>query len=242
MAKSDLTKKYEEILKKRIIEGYYQIGESIPPLRSLAQELNCSRSVVNVVVAKLAAQGYLEIQKRQKTIVNDFLNKGSLSIIRDIFFNNNPDLKMDTVQSILDARKLIEVEAVSLACLHSKEEEILELERIIEKEMTLIKEEVINFKLIAENDFSFHNQIIKMSNNVLYILIMNSIKDIALEMTKFFYKTQTGFFQKYVETHQIIAQAIRMKDQKTAANKLDEILEHGEKIFIKLGEVSYGKD
>jgi GntR family transcriptional repressor for pyruvate dehydrogenase complex len=234
MKKDDLTSKYEKILKKRIIEGYYQIGESIPPLRNLSEELDCSRSVINVVAAKLSTQGYLSIQRRQKTVVNDFLTKGSLGIIRDIFFSNNKELKQQISKNLLDARKLIEVESVKLACFISNEEELMTLEDIINTEEDLIKDGVINFKVISENDFKFHNQIIKMSHNVLYVLIMNSIKDIALEMTEFFYKTENSFYQKYVSSHRKILEAIKNQDVNTASTVLKEILEHGEILFIKL--------
>ncbi|MDD3999820.1 MAG: GntR family transcriptional regulator [Bacilli bacterium] len=234
MKKDDLTSKYENIIKNRIIEGYYKVGETIPSLRSLAEELECSRSVINVVIAKLATQGYLQIQRRQKTFVNDFLRKGSLNIIPDIFFSNNHYLKQQVSQSMLAARKLIEVESVELASQNYQEKELMTLEGIINSELNLIKEGVINFKTIAENDFNFHYQLIKMSNNYLYVLIMNTIKDLVLAMTEYFYQHEIASFQIYVTCHQEIAFEIKNKDGKAASKILKGILEHGEKLFIKL--------
>lgn len=230
----DLTSQYETIIKERIINGDYRIGEKIPPLRDLATELNCSRSVINVVIARLAAQGYLFIQKRQKTVVSDFMTTGSLNIIQDIIFGKNKDLKYQASKSVLAARKLIEVESVKQACIICNEDEIVMLEKIINAELKLIEEGVTNFSVIAENDFSFHNQIIRMSGNVLYRIIMNSIKDVALNMTKYFYESKSNFFGKYVACHQQILQAVKNKDQDEAAAVLTEILEHGEKLYIDL--------
>jgi GntR family transcriptional repressor for pyruvate dehydrogenase complex len=231
---NDLTSKYENIIKERIINGEYRIGEKIPPLRDLAAELNCSRSVINVVIARLAAQGYLVIQKRQKTVVSDFLNAGSLNIIKDIIFSNNKDLQYLTSKSMLAARKLIEVESVRQACRKCDEKEIVTLERIINAELKLLADGVTNFEVIAENDFSFHNQLIQMSGNVLYRIIMNSIKDVALYMTKYFYESKSIFFEKYVACHQKILLAVRNQDEEQAAKILTEILEHGEKLYIDL--------
>lgn len=234
MKENDLTKKYEKIIKKRIIEGYYQVGEKIPPLRDLANELNCSRSVINVVIARLAAQGYLRIQKRQKTEVNNFLASGSLNIIKDIIYSDNTELKKLVFQSMLEARKLIEVESVRMACRRCREEDFVTLEEIINKEKELIAEGVTIFDVIAENDFKFHQQIILMSGNVLYRIIINSIRDVYLELTKFFYQKKTNTFAHYVSCHERILLAIKTKNEEEATKILTEILEHGENLFINL--------
>lgn len=242
MKDKDLTSKYEQIIKKRIIDGYYKYGEKIPTLRELASELKCSRSVINVVIAKIAAQGYLNIQKRQKTVVNDFLSSGSLNIIRDIIYSENGELKRAVLSSMLAARKLIEVESVRLASKNSQAEDIMTLEEIINREYALIEEGVINFNIVAENDFKFHNQIIQMSGNTLYRIFMNSMKDVALDMTKLFYEHNFGTFKEYVACHRVILEAIKKQDEDEAAAILAKILEHGEKLFINyFREENYGK-
>jgi len=233
MKEKDLTSKYERIIKKRIIEGRYRIGEKIPPLRDLAAELNCSRSVINVVIARIAVQGYLRIQKRQKTVVNDFLSSGSLNIIADIIDSDNKELKLKILESVLAARKLIEVESVRLASRRQEEEEIKTLEGIIESEEDLIREGVDNFLTIAESDFTFHNHLITMSGNTLYRIFMNSMKDVALDLTKLFYEHNFSTFPEYVACHRQILTAIKNEREAEAAATLAGILEHGEKLFIK---------
>ncbi|MFW5780877.1 MAG: winged helix-turn-helix domain-containing protein, partial [Bacillota bacterium] len=78
MQKEDLTKNFVKTIKQRILNGEYKAGDNFPPLRKLAEDFNCSRSVINVGIARLEAQGYLAIQKRQKTVVKDFINRASL--------------------------------------------------------------------------------------------------------------------------------------------------------------------
>lgn len=232
--KDDLTIEFVEKLVDRILEGKYKIGESIPSLRQLAEEFGCSRSVINVGIARLESQGYLTIQKRQKTIVNDFVSKGSLNVIKDMALSRNQYYREKASVDILNARKLIELEAIKCAARVAQKSDISRLERIIAEETALINAGVKDYNTIARKDFELHYQIIKMSNNIVYLSVMNSFKEMAHEMTKVFYKKRVDLFPYYVEKHKEILFAIRLNDELKAKGLLKEILEHGEDAYIKL--------
>lgn len=231
MNKENLTTKFTEDIKQKIFSGEYKVGQSIPPLRQLAQEYGFSRSVVNVGIARLETQGYLKVLKRQKITVNDFLSKGSLDVIRDMAFCNNRELKERATYYILSARKLIELESVRCAAEKHNSDEIIKLEKIIAKEQELVVESSENYAEIAEIDYRFHDHIIKLSGNSVYIAVMNVFKSTALKMTKQFYTKNNNVFSYYVEKHKQIAEAIKNHDADKAIKILQEILEHGERAY-----------
>ena len=136
MPKENLTKKFVHTIKQRILNGEYKIGDSFPPLRKLAQEFECSRSVINVGIARLEEQGYLLVQKRQKTITNDFINRGSLDTVKDMALCQNCKLRKKR-QDILEARLLIELKSVKTPQPTRRIEELFE---VIEREEKLVKE------------------------------------------------------------------------------------------------------
>ena len=229
MPKENLTKKFVHTIKQRILNGEYKIGDSFPPLRKLAQEFECSRSVINVGIARLEEQGYLLVQKRQKTITNDFINRGSLDTVKDMALCQNCKLRKKAAKDILEARLLIELKSVKAAAANPQDLE--ELFEVIEREEKLVKENSKDYHKLAEYDFKFHYRLIKMSGNMVYFAVMNSFKDTALEMTKIFYKNNIERFKEYVEKHRLIADAISQKDGERAAEILEEILTHGEKLY-----------
>lgn len=231
MNKENLTLEFTEDIKQKIFEGKYKIGDSLPPLRKLAQEYAVSRSVINVGIARLDAQGYLKIHKRQKITVNDYLAKGSLDVIRDMAFCSNKDYKNKATGDILAARKLIELESVKLASNRCQVKQLMLLDNIINKEEKLVLAEINDYVEIARADFSFHYQLIRLSANGVYMAFMNSFKGTAIKMTTEFYKKNTNVFSYYVDKHKLILQAIKNGDAKKAAELLQEILEHGEKAY-----------
>lgn len=228
---NDLTLEFTNAIKQRILKEEYKIGESIPTHRELALEFAVSRSVVNVGIAKLEAQGYLTIRKRQSTIVNNYLIKGSLDVIKDMTLCDNKELRNKAIGDILSARLLVETESAKCAAENANQDYINELESIIEQEKQYITNGIKDYKLLADIDLKFHKQIIKMSENTVYILLMNVMEDMAREMTRAFYKEDAAYFEKYVEAHEKIAQAIREKEKKKAIVLLKEILLHGEKLY-----------
>ena len=52
-------------LQRMILSGELAVGTPLPPERDLAQQKQVSRAVVNVGMAELAKQGFVEVRPRQ---------------------------------------------------------------------------------------------------------------------------------------------------------------------------------
>ena len=234
MKKDDLTQRFIDSVKTKIFDQTYNIGDSLPSLRQLAEEFGCSRSVINVGIARLASEGYLVIHKRKKTTINNFVDKASLDVLKDMAFSTNLQYRKKAVKDILEARKLIEVAAVRLIA--EKKADTKELDKIIKKEEDLIKGQEKDSVIIAQADFAFHFKLIELSTNSVYYAVMSSFSMLARQMTELFYKNNIELFSIYVEKHKQISTAIKNGDAKLAAELHQEILVHGEQAYNKFNK------
>jgi len=62
---SELTKKIEDYILKRIISGEYRPGDKLPPTTVLCDALNCSQPTVQTVYTDLKNRGYLHVYKNK---------------------------------------------------------------------------------------------------------------------------------------------------------------------------------
>lgn len=229
MRKEDFTQQFTNTIKEKIFHQFYKIGDTLPSHRQLAEDYGYSRSVINVGIARLVSEGYLSVQARQKTVVNNFIKAPSLIMLRDLAFFPQTPYKQKAISDILSARKLVELESVRLASVMGTSTE--QLNDIITAEKEMLKQGNLEYKKVAHYDFAFHTHLIAMSQNTVYLSFLSAFSDLAAEMTANFYKNRIDLFDYYVQAHQEIAQAIENRQPNTAVNLLKKILEHGESAY-----------
>lgn len=229
MRKEDFTQQFVTTIKQKIFQQFYKIGDTLPSHRQLAEDFGFSRSVINVGIARLVSEGYLTVQARQKTLVNNFMKAPSLIMLRDITFFPDTPYKKKIISDILLARKLVELESVRLAA--ELGASTMQLNNIISMEKEILKKGNLDYKMVAQYDFAFHNHLIEMSQNAVYASLMNVFGQLASEMTENFYKNRIDLFDYYVQAHQKIEQEIKNKQADNAVAILKEILEHGESAY-----------
>jgi len=76
-----------------ILSGKFPIGQKLPSERELALQLGVSRPVVHEGLVDLAAKGLVSMIPRVGTIVNDYRQEGSLSILTSLVNYNQGNLE-----------------------------------------------------------------------------------------------------------------------------------------------------
>lgn len=208
-----------------ILSGYFPAGEKLPSERDLASQMGVSRPVVHEGLVDLATKGLITMKPRHGAIVNDYRREGALGLLKAMLQLGNEDVAEDLLTSLLDMRMLFEVETARLASLNATPENVIELFRIVEAEKTISKKENIK---ITELDFDFHHAIAMASGNVIYPLMLNSMKQFYTHLSGLFFKDQQ-VIPVVIEFHEAIATAIKHKKDKKAAAIMKEMLIHGEK-------------
>jgi fatty acid metabolism transcriptional regulator FadR len=218
--KDQFVKQFEE----NILSGYFSIGEKLPSERDIATQMGVSRPVVHEGLVDLAAKGLVTMKPRHGTIVNDYRKEGSLALLHSLMQYRSHGVEDELLKSLLNMRMLFEVENARLAALNRSEEQLEDLFKIIKTEKTVNQR---NLKKITELDFNFHHTISLATGNVIYPLMLNSMKQFYTNISGIFFKVK-GVIPVVFEFHASIVDAVIEKDDKKAVSVMKKMLSHGE--------------
>lgn len=229
---SNMTSIIIKKIKNDIINGVYQPGNRLLPLRELSIKYDVSRSVVNSVVSSLSAQGYLSVSPRHYVVVNDFLQTGTLKILDDVLDSSNQKLKLKLVKDVLEYRKKIETEAL-LIILRNEDNDLSNLRDIINKQREWLRNPVNDLSVLVRFDMLFHQYLLESTNNIVYKLIYRHFESFSVKMVTYFYQNYdlaAQNFSLYVK----IFDAIIKKDEKLAVDTLSVVLDQGATFVLRL--------
>jgi GntR family transcriptional repressor for pyruvate dehydrogenase complex len=206
-----------------ILSGKFPIGQKLPSERELALQLGVSRPVVHEGLVDLAAKGLVSMIPRVGTMVNDYRREGSLSILTSLVNYHQGNLEPGLLVSLLEMRRLFEVETARLAALNRNQEQLDFLYTLLQKENTLNYQEV---EAISELDFDFHHLIALASGNHIYPLLLNSFKHCYANLAGQFFSDPT-VVPVVFDFHTKMVKAIKDKNEKSATRIMRRMLDHG---------------
>ena len=137
-------------LLEKIIEGYYQPGDRLPPERDLAELFNVSRVVVREALGSLLAKGIISVRQGLGTTVNSLDEWNTLDPQVLLLLQGD-----NVFTQLMETRRIFEPEMAALAA-----------ERITTEELELLRAnsdlpEDGTVEEHTERDINFHLQIAK---------------------------------------------------------------------------------
>ena len=214
-----------EMLLKYILNGNVSPGEMLPPERTLAAQLNVTRATLREALKKLEQLKLIVIHQGKGIIVEDF-HKASIDLIFSLLvINGQIDLKI--LGNILEARDLFGTDVAKCAARRADKKDIEQMKILMEK---LI---VTNDPgKLQQLDFDFFRQLALASKNMVYILLMNTIKTIHDKHLNLFLPLSTNLD---TTLQQEILQAVIDRDEGKAAEKAHAFLQAGQELlkFLK---------
>ena len=198
-----------EQLKNYILSGAVPLGERLPSERALADVLGVGRYSVREALKVLEAVGLLESRVGEGTFLTT--NTGAS-------FGRILGLSLatwgGTIIELLDARKMIEVEAARAAAERATSGQIT----LIEVELTAMHANMDQVRAYLKADMNFHRRIGEASQNAIISQFVNNLIDLLEEVLK---ETHSDSLPAQAEgggTHQAIFAAIAQGDADTAGN------------------------
>lgn len=209
-----------------ILSGALKIGARLPPERTLAVQLGVSRPVVHQAIVELAAKGLVDIAPRRGVFVNDFRTRGSCALLTTLLTYREGELAPDLRNSLIDMRLLVEAETARLAALHCTPEHLAELKSLLIEEGACNQDDV---ETRIALDFAFHLQVALASGNLMYPLMLNSVKGVYTNLTSKFFAHHRGsiILEDVLAFHRALVAAIEARDSETARFVMVEMLNHG---------------
>ena len=158
------------VLRRRIRDGHWAVGERIATLEALEREFGVARVTVRQAIDMLQSEGLVKSFQGRGTFVTD-ARIGTESLVRELAKLNNP---VDT----LEARLAIEPPQARLAALRATPGDIDKLFEAAEASRNA--KDPVSYE---KADAAFHRRVAAAARNPLLIAIFDAVLEIASEGT-----------------------------------------------------------
>jgi GntR family transcriptional repressor for pyruvate dehydrogenase complex len=182
--------------------------------------------VVHQAIVDLAAKGLVEVVPRKGVFVNDFRATGSCALLTTLLSYREGELDEPFLHSLVDMRLLMETETARLAALYRTEEQVQQFQHILARETRTDRNDA---RGLADLDFDFHQLVAQASDNLMYLLIINSFEPVYTNITRRFFGKfpSDGVLDQVFAYHRRLVAAIAAGDGDAATAIMAEMLHHG---------------
>ena len=166
----NLTQQVVHELGKKIMQGSYKVGDSLPSEADLCTQFNISRTATREAVKMLTAKGLISSRPRQgiKVVDSKHWNLFDVDVLNWILIGK-PDLYL--LRHFLQLRLAIEPEAAFLAAQYKQGSDLV----TIENALVRMKDATNGQDDTHEADIEFHQSVLSASNNPFFIQLKNFI-------------------------------------------------------------------
>jgi GntR family transcriptional regulator, transcriptional repressor for pyruvate dehydrogenase complex len=199
-------------IKQAIHAGELRPGDSLPPERELTQRFGLSRVTVRDALRTLEATGLVEIR----------VGAGGGAFVRapgpdhvGTGFTNMLLLSEVSPEDVTEARMIVELGAVPLACRRRTDDDLAALEEICDRSAAAVEDRRHDVALSVR----FHVRLASCSHNAAIELIVNSFQEPLLMSLNRARDVAPAMGAKGVREHRALVEAVRRQDA-TAAHRL----------------------
>jgi DNA-binding FadR family transcriptional regulator len=166
----NLTQQVVHELGKKIMQGSYKVGDSLPSEADLCTQFSISRTATREAVKMLTAKGLISSRPRQgiKVVDSKHWNLFDIDVLNWILLGK-PDLYL--LRHFLQLRLAIEPEAAYLAAQYANDSDL----SAIESALGRMKDATNGMDDTHEADIEFHQSVLSASNNPFFIQLKNFI-------------------------------------------------------------------
>lgn len=191
LSRSSLPDQVFRALLARIVEGRYAPGERLPPQRTLAAELGVNMATLREGVKRLEQLRLVEVRHGDAMRVTEWQANAGLEVLAHA--------AQEFTGPLFEARRLLLTQAGRLAAERRTDEQAATLELLAAGELT------------QWTDLAFMATVIQAADNLIFSLILNSIREIYLNDLER-YAGIVADRDRYVA----VAAAIRLQDADAA--------------------------
>jgi GntR family transcriptional repressor for pyruvate dehydrogenase complex len=192
-------------------------GEQLPSERLLAKNVGVSRQSIREALKKAESKGLIKVRQGEGTFIlsaaSDWMEAPFLTMMKE---------EIGRIYEFIEIRKLIEVWCVKKAAEFVTIKELKKMEKALSEMEKLIDSR----EILGKPDIDFHIAIAEASHNTLIVHMMTTIKQIFLSMFKISnFTRRPGKNRILIKQHQEIYKAIKSRNPKLAAQKMESHLQ-----------------
>ncbi len=211
-----------EQIQNFILEKALGPNDYLPSEVEMAQNLNVSRSTVREALKRLETMGVIDISHGERPRVSKLNLERFLDALRMFMI-----IDKDEFIDLMELRKIIEIGAVDMAIKKLTDTQIKRLRNFI----TEMEKNIDNPELFAINDFNFHLELIKSTENLLLSKLMDIISVALLKVQKITSRFPSSKIA--IPHHKEILDALSKKDSKKAKKMLEKHINSSESKLIE---------
>jgi GntR family transcriptional repressor for pyruvate dehydrogenase complex len=168
------------VLCEGILGGRYEPGEKLPTQRALAADLGVNMASVREAVKRLEQLELVEVRHGDAMRVRDWRAHGGLDVVGHVLFRAG-GLDRGTLAALLEARRLMLGECARLAAGRRTAEQARRL-----RELAAGMAGAEDAAGAQALDFAFMTELVEASGNLVFVLILNSIRRLYFDHAELF--------------------------------------------------------
>ena len=219
-----LSDRLADALLEHILATDLQPGDRLPTEAELGRQFEVSRTVVREAVRSLAARGVVDVRPGAGLTVSRVDPSMASELLR-LVVRGSTGLTYDRVHEV---RRTLEVELARLAAERATDEEIASLERIHAAQVAAYDD----IPLAARIDVTFHRTIAAMTRNELFVIMLDSLSDVMLQVRLQAMPTP-GDQEDGLREHEAIIEAIKGREPAAARRAMSDHLSSALRGFRK---------
>ena len=204
----------------KILTGELKPGDKLPPERELAENMGVSRSSVNHGIVELEAMGFLTVEPRRGTIVNDYRSHPTPQSLDAVMRYSSVEMDRALFSDLMNTRLLIESECARLACRNIYPSTLEKMQRMAD-ELAAEPEDP------TEILYQFHYRLVQASGNTIYSMIYRGFETVLRNLIRQHYSMRAEDIRESARLHQALLDAIRAADETLAVQTARQILTQG---------------
>ena len=163
-----------------VLAGRFAPGERLTTQRALAAELWVNMASVREGVKRLEQLGLVEVRHGDAMRVRDWRLHGGPDVLVHLIARSG-SLDVEMVRSVMEARRLLLTESARLAASRRSEDQAALLASLAEQLAVADGDEAAQ-----RLDFAWYAVLIESAGNVVFLLVMNSIRALYLDRLELF--------------------------------------------------------
>jgi GntR family transcriptional repressor for pyruvate dehydrogenase complex len=214
------------VLCEDILSGRYAPGEKLPTQRALAADLGVNMASIREAVKRLEQLRLVDVRHGDAMRVRDWRAHGGLDVIAHVLFRAG-GLERETLASLMEARRLMLVETARLA---AERRDAGHARRLTELAARI--GDAPDAAAAQSLDWAFFAEIVEASGNLVFVLVMNSIRQLYFARAELF-EALVGEPSQLAPLYRRAARAIDAGDPGRAASAVRRIAERQERLLAR---------
>jgi GntR family transcriptional repressor for pyruvate dehydrogenase complex len=162
-------------LLRRLLTGDYAPDRRLPPQRALAAELGVTMTALREALKRLEQMGMIEVRHGNAMSATRWRESGTLDVLAHLLVSGD-GLDPGVLGDIMEARCYMLRELAGLAAARADAERSAAI-----SELAAAVAAAPDTSAAALTDFAFFTEVARAAENVVFLLILNSIRSVYLE-------------------------------------------------------------